>query len=163
MYRQLSPFPFVNTFSMFRPLLSALLVTVFSAGALPSHTQTENAHSFTPGTVTAQVAALQNPQQSYALYLPTKYSADRRWPIVYVFDPLARGPLALAQFQHPAEIHGYIVAVSNNSRNAPWQPRFEAAEEMVRDTQQRFSVYLKRIYFPGFSRGALLHSALPCL
>jgi dienelactone hydrolase len=160
MYCQLSPFPLVYTFSMFRSFLSALLVTVFSAGSLSSDLQTENSHSFTPGTATAQVAARQNPQQSYALYLPAKYSADRRWPIVYVFDPLARGPLALAQFQHAAEIHGYIVAVSNNSRNGPWQPEFEAAEAMVRDTQQRFTVDLKRIYFAGFSGGARVASQL---
>jgi poly(3-hydroxybutyrate) depolymerase len=110
-----------------------------------------------------RVVALQNPQQSYALYVPTKYSRERRWPIVYVFDPLARGPLALAQFQHAAEIHGYIVAVSNNSRNGPWQPEFEAAEAMVGDTQQRFTVDLKRIYFAGFSGGARVASQLAAI
>ena len=160
MYRRLSPFPLVCTFSVFRSFLLALSVTVFSAGSLSSHPQTENAHSFTPGTATAQVVALQNPQQSYVLYLPTKYSPDQRWPIVYVFDPLARGPLALAPFQQAAETHGYIVAVSNNSRNGPWQPEFEAAEAMVRDTQQRFTVDLKRIYFAGFSGGARVASQL---
>lgn len=62
--------------------------------------------------------------------------------------------MALAQFQHAAELDGYVVAVSNNSRNGPWQPELDAAEAMVRDSQQRWSVDLKRIYFAGFSGGA---------
>ncbi len=145
---------------MFRVFLTAFFVATISAAPLFGCQQREDAQSFPPGDLIPRVVALENPQQSYALYVPTKYSHERRWPIVYVFDPLARGPLALAQFQHAAEIHGYIVAVSNNSRNGPWQPEFEAAEAMVRDTQQRFTVDLKRIYFAGFSGGARVASQL---
>ena len=145
---------------MLRVFLTAFFVATISAAALFGCQQTEDSQSFPPGDLIPRVVALQNPQQSYALYVPTKYSHERRWPIVYVFDPLARGPLALAQFQHAAEIHGYIVAASNNSRNGPWQPEFEAAEAMVRDTQQRFTVDLKRIYFAGFSGGARVASQL---
>jgi dienelactone hydrolase len=145
---------------MFGVFLTAFFVATIAAAPLFGCQQTEDSQSFPPGGLIPRVVALENPQQSYALYLPTKYSRERRWPIVYVFDPLARGPLALAQFQHAAEIHGYIVAVSNNSRNGPWQPEFEAAEAMVRDTQQRFTVDLKRIYFAGFSGGARVASQL---
>jgi dienelactone hydrolase len=145
---------------MFRVFLTAFFAATISAAPLFDCQQTEDSQSFPPGDLIPRVVALQNPQQSYALFVPRKYSRERRWPIVYVFDPLARGPLALAQFQHAAEIHGYIVAVSNNSRNGPWQPEFEAAEAMVRDTQQRFTVDLKRIYFAGFSGGARVASQL---
>src|SRR5258708_38118649 len=145
---------------MFRVCRTAFFVATMPAAALFGCQQAEDLQSFPPGDLIPRVVALENPQQSYALYVPTKYSRERRWPIVYVFDPLARGPLALAQFQHAAEIYGYIVAVSNNSRNGPWQPEFEAAEAMARDTQQRFTVDLKRIYFPGFSGGARLASQL---
>ena len=139
---------------MFRVIRATFVVAALSAGSLLSCPQTENSQSFPPGVLILRVVTLQNPQQSYALYLPTKYSREQRWPIVYVFDPLARGPLALAQFQHAAELRGYIIAASNNSRNGPWQPEFEAADAMVRDSQQRFTVNLQRIYFAGFSGGA---------
>jgi dienelactone hydrolase len=145
---------------MFRVFLTAFFVATISAAPLFGCQPAQDSQSFPPGDLIPRVVALENPQQSYALYLPTKYSRERRWPIVYVFDPLARGPLALAQFQHGAEIHGYIVAASNNSRNGPWQPEFEAAEAMVGDTQQRFTVDLKRIYFAGFSGGARVASQL---
>ena len=145
---------------MCRVFLTAFFVATISAAPLFGCQQTEDSQPFPPGNLIPRVVTLQNPQQSYALYVPTKYSREQRWPIVYAFDPLARGPLALAQFQHAAEIHGYLVAVSNNSRNGPWQPEFEAAEAMVRDTQQRFSIDLKRIYFAGFSGGARVASQL---
>jgi predicted esterase len=145
---------------MFGLFLAALLVANLSAGLASGHPQTESAQSFPPGTAIPNVVTLRNPAQSYALYLPTKYSRDRRWPIVYVFDPLARGPLALAQFQHAAELHGYIVAVSNNSRNGSWQLELDAAEAMFRDTQQRLSIDLHRIFFAGLSGGARVASQL---
>src|SRR5258708_38317995 len=145
---------------MLRVFLTAFFVATISAAPLFGCQQTEDSQSFPPGDLIPRVVALQNPQQSYALYVPTKYSRQRRWPIVYVFDPLARGPLALAQFQHAAELRGYIIAVSNNSRNGPWQSEFEAADAMVRDSQQRFTVNLQRIYFAGFSGGARAASQL---
>ena len=123
---------------MFGLFLAALLVANLSAGLASGHPQTESVQSFPPVTAIPNVVTLRNHAQSYALYLPTKYSRDRRWPIVYVFDPLARGPLALAQFQHAAVLYGYIVAVSNNLRNGSWQLEFNAAEAMFRDTHSAY-------------------------
>jgi dienelactone hydrolase len=147
---------------MFRPLARILVIlllqaVVHSAGPADAGDSPE---AIPKGVAIPNLVTLLDPQQSYAIYLPSKYSREQRWPIVYVFDALARGPLALRQFQHAAELYGYIVAVSNNSRNGPWPPELEAAEAMVRDTQQRFAVDLKRIYFGGFSGGARVASQL---
>src|SRR5258708_30082890 len=113
-----------------------------------------------PGVVIPKVEVISDGKQSYALYLPSKYSSEKRWPIVYVFDPLARGQLALEQFRQAAELYGYIVAASNNSRNGPWPPELEAANAVFRDTQERLSVDTARIYFAGFSGGARVSSQL---
>jgi dienelactone hydrolase len=112
------------------------------------------------GVVIPRVETSADSKQTYALYLPSKYSREKRWPVVYVFDPLARGQLALEQFQNAAELYGYIVAASNNSRNGPWPPELEAANAVFRDTQQRFSIDTTRIYFAGFSGGARVSSQL---
>jgi dienelactone hydrolase len=132
-------------------VLFLLLAVVHSHG---QDAQSDPPGALPKGVAISKLSTLADPQQSYAVYLPSKYSRELHWPIVYVFDALARGPLALAQFQHAAERYGYIVAVSNNSRNGPWPPELKAADAMVRDTQQRFAVDLKRIYFGGFSGGA---------
>jgi len=143
---------------MFRALWLALLIATAPARSQLRLAQTSP--SFPAGAAIPSVAAVDNPQQSYALYLPKSYSWQKNWPVVYVFDPLARGELALRQFEHAAERYGFIVAASNNSRNGPWKPQSEAAQAMVDDTEQRFSIDAKRIYFAGFSGGARVSAQL---
>jgi predicted esterase len=100
------------------------------------------------------------PEQTYALYLPAQYSGAKRWPIVYAFDPAARGNQPVELMKQAAERYGYIVAGSNNSRNGPWKPQIDAAQAMVDDTRKRFSLDDRRIYFAGFSGGARVASRL---
>jgi tetratricopeptide (TPR) repeat protein len=98
------------------------------------------------------------PAQSYALYLPTGYDRERRWPILYVFDPAARGRVGVQQFEAAAEQYGYIVVCSNNSRNGPREPILEAIIAMWQDTHLRFALDNSRIYTSGFSGGARVAS-----
>jgi len=55
------------------------------------------------GTVVNKLACLDNPAQSYSLYLPSNYSPDRRWPMLYAFDPFARGKTAVEVYQAVAK------------------------------------------------------------
>lgn len=107
-----------------------------------------------PGFIVPKVVTLANPGQSYALYLPSTYSSEKRWPIVYAFDPGARGRTSLELMKDAAERYGYIVVGSNNSRNGSWKIEAEAAEAMLKDTHARWSVEDRRVYFAGFSGGA---------
>ncbi len=115
------------------------------------------------GLIVEHVTCPGHPDQSYALYLPSNYSPERSWPIVYSFDPAARGKIPVQLQKEAAERYGYILAASNNSRNGPWKGEAEAAEAMLDDTQARFSIDLHRIYFAGFSGGARLASQLATL
>ena len=92
--------------------------------------------------------------QSYALYLPSTYNRDRRWPIIYCFEPGARGPLPIRLFQAAAEKYGYVLACSNNSRNGPWEPISRALRAVWADTRQRFCIDDERVYSAGHSGGA---------
>jgi dienelactone hydrolase len=147
---------------MFRSFFTAVILTFVNLVIVspPTAPGRETSDAFPLGVIIPKVAASADTRQTYALYLPLTYSREQRWPVVYVFDPGARGTLALAQFQHAAELHRFIVAASNNSHNGPWTPEFEAGDTMVRDTQQRFSVDTRRIYFAGFSGGARVASRL---
>src|SRR5262249_61679317 len=71
--------------------------------------------------------------QSYALYLPSKYTPERRWPIIYAFDPFARGKTAVEGYRAAAEKYGYIVVGSNNAKNGPTRPEMAAAQAMWND------------------------------
>jgi len=117
-----------------------------------------------PGTLLVKVVASAAPEQSYALYLPANYSATKRWPIVYVFDPGAHGEIPAALIEPAAEQFGYIIAASNNSKNGPWKPDAVAAQAMWQDTHDRLAIDDQRVYFAGFSGGARVaaHLAQSC-
>lgn len=107
-----------------------------------------------PGKVTDLVVAVKDPHQSYAIYLPSNYSPEKRWPVIFAFDPGARGKAAVDFFAPAAEGHGYIVVGSNNSQNGPRQPQIAAFLAMLEDVQQRLAVDPQRFYAAGFSGGA---------
>ena len=106
------------------------------------------------GAVVSSLACLEDPAHSYALYLPSQYSGDRRWPIIYAFDPFARGKTAVEVYQAAAEKYGYIVAASNNSKNGPVAPQLEAAQAVWNDTHRRLAIDKDRVYTTGLSGGA---------
>lgn len=106
------------------------------------------------GTVIEKLACLDDPTQSYALYLPSQYSAERRWPIIYAFDPAARGKVPVELYKDAAEKYGYIVVGSNNSRNGPVAPEAAAAQALWEDTHRRFAIDKDRVYTTGLSGGA---------
>jgi hypothetical protein len=106
------------------------------------------------GQIVGPVACASDANQSYVLYLPSNYTPERRWPILYAFEPPARGRLAVEIFQEAAEKYGYIVAGSNNSRNVPWEPSLASIRAMWTDTHARFSLDERQVYTTGFSGGA---------
>ncbi|HJZ66786.1 MAG TPA: hypothetical protein VKF81_01480 [Blastocatellia bacterium] len=145
--------------------LQTSLCVVFVAIALsfPRHVaQTSDASSdeLKPGQVIERVVCKNSPEQTYALYLPSNYSANRRWPLVAAFDPGARGKAPVERFKEAAERYGYIVCGSNNSRNGPLAVSGDAAKAMLGDISSRFAIDEKRVYLTGFSGGARAATAI---
>jgi len=112
------------------------------------------------GQVIATIICTAVPSQSYALYLPSNYSIQRKWPIVYAFDPGAHGRVPVDTFREAAEKYGYIVVGSNNSRNGPWEPSVVAIRALWVDTHARFSLDDGRVYTTGFSGGARVATSI---
>ncbi len=125
---------------------------------LAPHASGAGAQGLPRGRVVEKVACQAKPDQSYALYLPSGYSPDRRWPILYAFDAGARGVLPVERFREAAERYGYIVVGSNNSRNGPIEIANDALNAMLADAASRFAIDDKRVYVTGFSGGARVAS-----
>src|SRR5207302_960434 len=51
------------------------------------------------GQVVPDVACAADSTQSYALYLPHDYNADRAWPVIFAFDPGGRGRVPVERYQ----------------------------------------------------------------
>jgi predicted esterase len=118
-------------------------------------TQTPDNQTVIPlGQIVDKVVCAQDVNQTYALYLPSNYVSTRKWPILYAFDPGARGRIPVERFRDAAERFGWIIVGSNNSRNASIQASLDSWNAITRDTAARFSLDDGRDYAAGFSGGA---------
>jgi predicted esterase len=133
---------------------------VLTLSALAQENQSANPTQLSPGALLPHQTCASKPGESYALYLPSRYTANKKWPIVYAFDPDGRGDIPLSLMKDVAERFGYILAGSNNSRNGSWKVETEAAQAMWADTHARLAIDDRRIYFAGFSGGARVAAAL---
>lgn len=115
---------------------------------------TVSAQDLPLGQITAEVKCSADPSQSYALYVPSNYSPNRTWSVIFALDPGARGRVPVERFQAAADKYGYIVAGSNTSRNGSMTASLAAVQAMVMDVSKRFAVESKRVYLTGLSGGA---------
>ncbi len=107
-----------------------------------------------PGIVYDSVRTILDQNESYSIYLPSNYNTNKPWPIIYIFDPLARGKHAINMFKPAAEKHGYIIVCSNNAKNGSWEPIFKSADALFAETFDRLFLDPSRVYTAGFSGGA---------
>ncbi|HTP86803.1 MAG TPA: hypothetical protein VMJ34_07645 [Bryobacteraceae bacterium] len=122
--------------------MALLVATSLAAAELPR------------GKVIDVVTAEGNAEQSYALFLPSSYTPQHSWPILYCLDPGARGRIPVERFAQAAEKAGFIVAGSNTCRNGPVEPEREAIRWLLQDTHARLAIDDARVYVTGMSGGA---------
>ena len=104
------------------------------------------------GTLVDKVPCAGQADQAYALYLPSNYTPERRWPILYAFDARAEGRRVAELFQKAAETHGWIVVSSwNTASDGPMEPNFTAMHALWADTHARFAIDDSRVYAAGYS------------
>lgn len=138
---------------MFALGLALWLISLLS---VQPHSKSESYQSdqFAKGQIIEKVTCPGEPAQSYALYLPSNYSPERAWPVLYAFDPQARGKIPVERFKGAAEKYGWILVGSNNSRNGPMKVAFDASRAIWKDTHERLAIDERQTYFTGFSGGA---------
>lgn len=105
------------------------------------------------GKLHRNVIAVDDSEQSYALYLPSNYDSKKKWPVLIGFSPGANGESVVKHYREGAERFGWIVAGSNVSRNGPNSVCEGAARAMWADLQKRFAVDENRVYATGMSGG----------
>jgi dienelactone hydrolase len=139
---------------MISGILGGAMLAAFSGTAGPQSAGHAPSAPLVAGQVIEKVLCAGSQGQSYSLYLPSNYTPGRRWPILYAFDPGARGRIPVTLYKDTAEKYGYIVAGSNNSQNFTNEPAERSIFAMWQDTHQRFSLDEHRTYTTGFSGGA---------
>src|SRR5215510_1438312 len=142
------------------PAIQALVALLFCSGLSLSTMGAPQARAdFSTGAITDKVICQADPTQSYSLYLPSGYTPQRDWPILYGFDPGGRGKHPVELFKDAAEKYGWIVVGSYNSRNGPGVPLNDIVMALWRDTHERFAIDGRRVYTAGMSGGARVASS----
>ena len=114
----------------------------------------------TPGEVTDSVRCTDFEEESYALFLPSAYTEEKEWPVIYIFEPAARGRLPIDIYKEIADQYGILLVSSNVSKNGSWEVSFASAERMLNDTRSKFSIDSEAIFTAGFSGGSRVALAL---
>ena len=142
-------------------LLSLLIIFISSCSSGQNKTG-QNIPGIKPadkGKVISGVVCLKDPSVSYALYLPSGYSQERKSPLILAFDPHGSGNLPLEQYKRLAEGYGYIMIGSENSKNGQQINETQAIiNSLMEEIVLRYSVDTSRIYVMGFSGGARVAS-----
>lgn len=116
------------------------------------------------GHVLENIASEADPAQTYSVYLPTNYTADRTWPLLLVLDARGRGRLGAELFLPGAEAHGYVILSSDLSRSDDQvEPNLRAVAAMLQDARRHLTVDPQRLYIAGFSGTARFAYALGVL
>jgi tetratricopeptide (TPR) repeat protein len=134
-----------------RRLLGSCLAVLSLAASVQAGAAVQE--SLPRGEIVERVLCQKDPDQSYALYLPSSYNPETPLPILYCFDPGARGSVPVDLFRDAAEDLNYIVVGSNNSRNGPWAPNLVAIRALLEDTGSRLALDIRRVYTAGMSGG----------
>jgi pimeloyl-ACP methyl ester carboxylesterase len=98
--------------------------------------------------------------QEYALYLPSHYSLESKYPVIIFLDPAARGNFPVDKYYLLAEEYGVIMAGSFNSKNFDEASSFESFVTIYNDLMQRHSVDTQMVWVAGFSGGSRASSAI---
>jgi predicted esterase len=105
-----------------------------------------------PGRVVDSATAGSDDSQRFAVYYPSAYSPNARWPLLFVMDPRGRAMLALRLFAPAAEKHGFVVVSSYNTlSDGPVEPNLDAANAMLTAAQTMIAADMSRLYIAGFS------------
>jgi tetratricopeptide (TPR) repeat protein len=112
------------------------------------------------GIVIEKVVCQHDANQSYGLYIPKSFSpaSQRKWPVLFAFDPGGRAALPPKLFKTAAEKYNIMVVCPANCKNGPRKPTMEAMKAVWKDFCDRFPVDKQRIYAAGFSGGSRMSS-----
>lgn len=128
-----------------------------------SSTQTKKLYDtlLVKGKVIDSVLCIGNNIQSYAMYLPSNYTTEKKYPCMYFFDSHGNGAYPLKLYKNFAEQYGIVFIGSNNSKNGlQWQETSQIINSILQDTRTRINLDPNLIFAAGFSGGAKVASSM---
>lgn len=123
-----------------------------------------NAQQFTlkKGIIIDSIAVKDSISESFSLFLPTSFTLERNWPVIFVFDMDGKGKQAIGMYREAAEEQGYILAASNNvSDTLTTSENILITGRMFNTLIKLLPIHKNRTYTSGLGEGAQFASVLP--
>lgn len=96
-----------------------------------------------------------SPKSAFEYFVPTATTPPAGWPVIFAFDPHARGSYVINKYKKLAEEFGFVLVASNRSRNGQTMSEGLAIyQQMLQKIQPRALINPKQIVAMGFSAGA---------
>jgi len=119
-----------------------------------------NAQQFKTGIILDSIPVSNSINETFSLYLPTTYNANKLSPILFIFSPSGNGKNGVKTFIKSAEAYNYILICSNNSKNGPLDRNFNIAQGLFTHIFSTFNIHKNQVYLAGFSGGSRLATAI---
>jgi pimeloyl-ACP methyl ester carboxylesterase len=117
-------------------------------------TPTIKALALRPGTLEARISYPGDASLSFALYVPSNYVANKKAPVLVLFDPHGDGSYPLNMYKSLADRYGYLLVGSNDSKNGNDRDlTARIISQTLISIYQLLPVDSQRIYAGGFSGG----------
>ncbi len=101
------------------------------------------------------VESIEAVREIYSTYIPLTLNIEEELPVVFIFDPHARGYLPVEKYIPLAEEFGFVLVGSNKSQNNQIiDEGLGIYNEMKTGIESRIIINPKQIYTLGFSGGA---------
>jgi len=114
------------------------------------------------GAIMESIAVNDTVPEDFALFLPTKFDASKRWPVIFVYDMQGRGKMVLRMLLGAAEKNNYILAASNNVNDSlSLTQNVLISKRMFNTVFELFKIQKDRVYTAGFDGGARIASVMP--
>jgi tetratricopeptide (TPR) repeat protein len=133
-----------------RHTLLLLIVTAVSFASL-AYAQESTGVVVSVDKLVEGMSCLEDPSQTYTLFLPSGYSNEKKYPVLLIFDNQGRSKLAAELFEPAAREWGWILISSNDVSDDVQGP--DAVSALVPEIRKRFAADSRRIYAAGFDVG----------
>ncbi|WP_340065175.1 hypothetical protein [Ascidiimonas aurantiaca] len=112
------------------------------------------------GRITDSVPLDAAPSETYAIYLPSSFEVNKKWPLLFVFEPEGKGRNAVSVFRKMAERDGYIVVSSNAIGNGVISENLKAFDRLSGEVFKKLPIDPRRVYTAGLAGGARLATSV---
>lgn len=101
------------------------------------------------------------PIENYNIHIPSTLNLAKEVPVVFIFDPHARGGLPVELYRSLADEFGFVILASNKSRNNQIiDEGLEIYHEMKSQVAEKIHIDTSQIYILGFSGGARVAASI---